>query len=494
MSDVSQGPGWWQASNGKWYPPADADQPGPDWWLASDGNWYPPEQRTAPAEPDPAVRKPVKPIAKPVARSEAAGQTGTPTPPRGASTTRRGTAAMGTPAGPAVAPTAAPAATTKASTGPSPAKTNGRPPASAPAATSARPAATTPPTSAKKQPAAAPKQPAPAAKQPAAAPKGPNAAPVTPPARPRSAKPVESAGGAAMSPDAQIRARNEQSRRDAAVLSGARKSAATRALGNISALLEQEQAAAREPGAAGAAAKPAPAAPTGSATGTNALAPKTRGKLGRVGRAATDQPQTGSPAPSTGARSGPAPEAIVDPVPPPSTDPPLLEVKQGTLSADIEHIGERLVIFNDRVELRDRNERVRQVIAGADIADVVVHKKFTGSTVTVEAGTGESIVAKGLKPEQADEIRSVILKRTRAGAPSAAPPATGRSERPDPREPIVDTRDPKPATADQRADLLAKLDDLHRAGVLTNGELAEKQALVERLLDGEPLAVSSPSA
>jgi hypothetical protein len=23
MSDVSQGPGWWQASDGKWYPPAD---------------------------------------------------------------------------------------------------------------------------------------------------------------------------------------------------------------------------------------------------------------------------------------------------------------------------------------------------------------------------------------------------------------------------------------------------------------------------------------
>ena len=24
MSDVSQGPGWWQASDGKWYPPASA--------------------------------------------------------------------------------------------------------------------------------------------------------------------------------------------------------------------------------------------------------------------------------------------------------------------------------------------------------------------------------------------------------------------------------------------------------------------------------------
>ena len=26
MSDVSQGPGWWQASDGMWYPPKDADK------------------------------------------------------------------------------------------------------------------------------------------------------------------------------------------------------------------------------------------------------------------------------------------------------------------------------------------------------------------------------------------------------------------------------------------------------------------------------------
>lgn len=59
MSDQSQGPGWWLASDGKWYPPTDA--PGPGWWKASDGNWYPPEQAGAaagepatPASPVPA--------------------------------------------------------------------------------------------------------------------------------------------------------------------------------------------------------------------------------------------------------------------------------------------------------------------------------------------------------------------------------------------------------------------------------------------------------
>jgi hypothetical protein len=41
MSDAAQGPGWWQAADGKWYPP---DQPpAPGWWRASDGNWYPPD-------------------------------------------------------------------------------------------------------------------------------------------------------------------------------------------------------------------------------------------------------------------------------------------------------------------------------------------------------------------------------------------------------------------------------------------------------------------
>jgi hypothetical protein len=71
-----QGPGWWLASDGRWYPPetrttpepatppaapsaaavpeaAAAEPvtppaggpPAPDWWQASDGNWYPPETR-----------------------------------------------------------------------------------------------------------------------------------------------------------------------------------------------------------------------------------------------------------------------------------------------------------------------------------------------------------------------------------------------------------------------------------------------------------------
>ncbi len=76
MSDISQGPGWWQASDGKWYAPethpdyvAPAPPPppttavprpaspqpvgaetpqGPGWWQATDGRWYPPQPGSAP--------------------------------------------------------------------------------------------------------------------------------------------------------------------------------------------------------------------------------------------------------------------------------------------------------------------------------------------------------------------------------------------------------------------------------------------------------------
>lgn len=52
MSDVSQGPGWWLASDGKWYPPHlhpghRGNEAEPTWWRASDGNWYPPELHPA---------------------------------------------------------------------------------------------------------------------------------------------------------------------------------------------------------------------------------------------------------------------------------------------------------------------------------------------------------------------------------------------------------------------------------------------------------------
>ena len=69
MSDVSQGEGWWEASDERWYPPEDdlMVSPGwhqgelsewlpptgseggtPGWWVSANGDWYPPERHPTP--------------------------------------------------------------------------------------------------------------------------------------------------------------------------------------------------------------------------------------------------------------------------------------------------------------------------------------------------------------------------------------------------------------------------------------------------------------
>src|SRR5687768_12068353 len=55
MSEQAPGPGWWQASDGNWYPPEarqdpEEQPPQPGWWKASDGNWYPPESASQPQQ------------------------------------------------------------------------------------------------------------------------------------------------------------------------------------------------------------------------------------------------------------------------------------------------------------------------------------------------------------------------------------------------------------------------------------------------------------
>jgi hypothetical protein len=55
------GPGWWMASDGRWYPPESHPAapppapPGPGWWMASDGRWYPPESHPSAPPPDPGT-------------------------------------------------------------------------------------------------------------------------------------------------------------------------------------------------------------------------------------------------------------------------------------------------------------------------------------------------------------------------------------------------------------------------------------------------------
>jgi amino acid transporter len=84
MSEVPGGPGWWEASDLKWYPPElhpnyeappaplgpptppdqqpqqpapsqpPGESPGPGWWQASDHKWYPPQKRPDRAAPPPS--------------------------------------------------------------------------------------------------------------------------------------------------------------------------------------------------------------------------------------------------------------------------------------------------------------------------------------------------------------------------------------------------------------------------------------------------------
>jgi hypothetical protein len=257
-------------------------------------------------------------------------------------------------------------------------------------------------------------------------------------------------------PEEQIAIRNRNSQADARLLASARSAAAGRALQSLRSQIQAELAnspapqMATPPSAAAHAAPPAsasPAAPAGSAPDT-AASTLDAGSGVTIDRAPT-------------VTSG--------------GETPLMEIKPSTMASDIDRIGERLVIFEDRVELHERHGRVRQAIAGDQIADVVVAKRFTGHQVTVEAGDGTTIQLKGLRPEQAEEIRELIMRHTRRTGP-APERATRPAGAPTAPEPI------------DAADLLGKLDDLHRAGVLTAAELAEKQALIASLVGGERLA------
>jgi hypothetical protein len=60
-SPSTPGPGWWMASDGRWYPPESHPSappvapPLPGWWMASDGRWYPPESHPSVSPPEPGA-------------------------------------------------------------------------------------------------------------------------------------------------------------------------------------------------------------------------------------------------------------------------------------------------------------------------------------------------------------------------------------------------------------------------------------------------------
>ena len=606
MSDVSQGVGWWQASDGRWYPPKESDEapapgywlaadgrwyppvesadpPAPGWWLAADGRWYPPESAdgavdavdavdgdssddadgpvddVSVADGDSDVEASIEPIGSDESDDESDGGSGDDSEDESNGgwgvDARHGLMAV-------------------------------------------------PPLEAEHE-----SEDDPDADQADASARGPRR-PMSAADRPPRTVEAASTRAAASRPrpsDAsqQIRRRDDASREDAIAQASARFMAASRALKFLEADIEDNRehpgmSAARttaraaqaeatgaprsgvdamaEPdadaapststppsvwAAAGPSADPgqldgstsAPVAAsagattsadgstpsdadeaesepvsTGSVSGAGSSDPVRTARAGDAAEAVAAGADAGSSEPIelAVAASGSSSELADAPSPPPAAPPQpprssrgtgrrpvdpaddlLIELRTSPLGADIDHIGDRLLVFVDRVELRDRNDRVRQVLTGEDITDVVVQRKFTGAVLAVESGSGESIVTRGLKPEQADQARLLIHKRTRAGRPVL--PKANQKAAPAPRhDPRVNGPMPPSAAAPSpdavaaaaarlailnrdrlnEADLLRKLADLHRAGVLTDSEFEEKITLVGRLVSGETLVVS----
>ncbi len=261
-----------------------------------------------------------------------------------------------------------------------------------------------------------------------------------------------------LTPLEQIERRNQASRADASVQAAQRAAAASRALGFLQAQIDADRA--------------------------EIAATKVEPELTPPPAAAPSTPA--APAPKAAPRPTPKPEPV--PVPEPVDEAaPLLEVKTSPLGADLEHLGDRLAIFVDRVELRDRLDRVRNSIKGVDIVDVVVNKRLTGAVVTIESVHGAGIAAKGLRPDQADEARQLILDKTRP-ARLAGRNGDNETDASTVAAPEPVTTSPAPATPKVDAVALrSKLADLHNAGVLTHDEYQQKLLVVRRLANGETL-------
>jgi len=174
----------------------------------------------------------------------------------------------------------------------------------------------------------------------------------------------------------------------------------------------------------------------------------------------------------------------------PAPGRPLFELRPATPGGHTDPRGENLLVFAERVEHRDRYGRLRQRMPILDVADVAVQRRLTGATVTVQCRTGADLVIKGLRPDEADQIRyAVLLAQTTPGTTSPVPAGTAAAEDWAPVAAISGAATLTPEIEPLRAvrlpfdeaGLLAKLIDLHRAGVIDEHELAEKTMVVAGL-------------
>jgi len=256
---------------------------------------------------------------------------------------------------------------------------------------------------------------------------------------------------------AQLDARDRSSAEDARSQAAPRRAAAAKALAHL-----RGDAATAEPAPPGPPETAEPTVPNGES-----MSPPSAGGAGDLAAAplpgtATrdDGPPTCEPVPvPTG---GPAAvvaqvfgAAAADQGSAPSTAP-LLELRPSTLGAGVEQLGDRVLVYDDRVEHRDRHGGLRRTMTRRDVTEVLVHRRLTGTVLEIHSRSGLPLVLKGIRPDAADEARRLLI----AMAPG----------------PGVDTR-----PAFDEGTLLRKLVDLHRAGVLDEHELAAKTEVVARL-------------
>lgn len=130
---------------------------------------------------------------------------------------------------------------------------------------------------------------------------------------------------------------------------------------------------------------------------------------------------------------------------------PLFEATTSAIGGDVDAAGNRLVVWPDRVELRDRNDRPRAVIPVDAIDQVEVRKRLTSATLTVTATGGESLVLKGVKPASATRFRDTVAG-LKLPTPSVSSTPTSEA--------------------------LRRLDELAAMGLLTEREVAEKRSLL----------------
>jgi hypothetical protein len=122
-------------------------------------------------------------------------------------------------------------------------------------------------------------------------------------------------------------------------------------------------------------------------------------------------------------------------------------VEASTLDLDVDRVGEELHVFAGRVELLDRTGRATRTVDRDQLTAVKVRKRLRSATLTIRS-TGETIVMKGLDPNDAEAVRDDLLGLDR--------PPTRASE------------------------ALQHLADLAAAGLLDDKDLAAKRSQLMR--------------